>query len=350
MMTLLSKDEAYRLSNICLSNSLSSSSSSSIHIRRIARLWGGMGEIYQISTERGDSFIVKYIQYTASSIPSIGDQRKLDSYRVEVNFYQKYSHDLRLKGIGIAQCYHVEEKESAGATKHKAAATTTRTQTKTIICLSVLQDAPDENFVEQTLEWLAKFHAATWGHGNDNGWIQSVGTYWHLDTRHEEWKQMKTTGWEGRLRQAAKAIDQWLKETTPIQSWVHGDCKDANVMWDGTQVALCDFQYVGVGCPLKDVCYFLCSSGISSTIEETRYVNYYYETLCQHLTCPPPSRHDVDVALELCYCDYQRFLCGWGQWGSDISKRVQSTLQKIDKGKNLGSDEAYEVAIYEAFD
>jgi thiamine kinase-like enzyme len=327
-----------------------------------------MGEIYQISTEQG-SLVVKYIQYapkTSLSVPSIGDQRKLDSYRVEINFYQQYSHDLRFQGIGLAQCYHVEENASSeGGTKRNAATTTTnnnntasrtilktatsKTNTK-VICLSVLQHVPEEiNFIEKTLEWLAKFHAATWQRQED-GYLQSVGTYWHLDTRQEEWNQMSTKGWEGRLRQAARAIDQWLKETTSIQSWVHGDCKDANIMWDGTQIALCDFQYVGIGCPLKDVAYFLCSSGISSTVDETQYVQYYYDILCQHLTNrPPPTRHDVHVALELCYCDYQRFLCGWGQWGSDISKRVQSTLHKIDKGRNLGSDEAYEVAIHQAF-
>ena len=69
---------------------------------------------------------------------------------------------------------------------------------------------------------------------------------------------MPTRGWEGRLRLAAKAIDERLK-ADPMQSVVHGDPKDANFYFaaDGTP-QLYDFQYCGKACPAKDVAYCLC--------------------------------------------------------------------------------------------
>ena len=68
---------------------------------------------------------------------------------------------------------------------------------------------------------------------------------------------MPTRGWEGRLRLAARAIDERLK-ADPMQSVVHGDPKDANFYFaaDGTP-QLYDFQYCGA-CPAKDVAYCLC--------------------------------------------------------------------------------------------
>jgi hypothetical protein len=212
---------------------------------------------------------------------------------------------------------------------------------RTILCLSVLENAPNEDYYELVLEWLAQFHAATWQQDFDS--LQKVATYWHLDTRPDEWERLSSRGWEGRLKRAARAIDEFLKEETSIQSCVHGDAKDANVMWDGDKVAMCDFQYVGRGCPLKDLCYFLCSNGVA---DDESYVDLYYQKLCDKLTeTPPPSRKEFDVVLELCYCDYLRFMCGWGQWGSDITARVIKTLDKLDGGKALGSEEAYREAI-----
>ena len=48
-----------------------------------------------------------------------------------------------------------------------------------------------------------------------------------MDTRADEFDAMPTRGWEGRLRLAARAIDERLK-ADPMQSVVHGDPKDAN--------------------------------------------------------------------------------------------------------------------------
>ena len=322
----LSKTEALRFARLCISSDVSS-----VTVSSIARLWGGMGHVYRIETNNNVTFVLKFMNprvTTASGRngkPSIGDQRKLDSYVIEAEFYQNYSKDLLKQGVGLARCLHVEHDLG-----------------KTILCLSHLENAPDNNYYESVIEWLAHFHATTWQ--RDCPTLQSVGTYWHLDTRPQEWQGMADKGWEGRLKQAAPAVDRWLKET-PIQSWVHGDVKDANVMWDGNKVAMCDFQYVGRGCPLKDLCYFLCSSGVA---DDKQLVDLYFEKLCGKLK-EPPSRRDFDAALELSYCDYLRFMCGWGQWGSDITERVKRVLDRLDGGINLGSENAYMSAIEDIF-
>mmetsp|Transcript_29587 Transcript_29587/g.48824 ORF Transcript_29587/g.48824 Transcript_29587/m.48824 type:complete len:321 (-) Transcript_29587:26-988(-) len=315
----LSKSEALRLAKICISEDLSSVSS----VSSIARLWGGMGQVYRVSSKDGD-FVVKYMDPRRVSSSSIGDQRKLDSYVVESTFYRDYCEDLISKGVGLARFLHVE-----------------REGNRTILCLSVLENAPNDDYYELVLEWLAHFHAATWQ--SECRGLQEIGTYWHLDTRPDEWDGMSSCGWEGRLKRAARAIDEFLKDETSIQSCVHGDVKDANVMWDGHAVAMCDFQYVGRGCPLKDLCYFLCSNGVA---DDEEYVDVYYQKLCSKIKdSPPPNRKEFDKVLELCYCDYLRFMCGWGQWGSDITKRVIKMLDKLDGGRDLGSEDAYRDAI-----
>jgi hypothetical protein len=317
----LDESEALRLARIC-----SGTHVVSVELSQIAELWGGMGHVYRASPVGSGDFIIKFMNPRMSSRhPSVGDKRKLNSYLVEAHFYQSYSKELAAEGIGLANCLFVETEG-----------------TKTTICLSVLHDAPHVNFHQQTLEWLADFHAVTWNKACPG--LQEVGTYWHLQTRKEEHHRMSSRGWEGRLKLAARAIDEWLK-ATDIQSWVHGDPKEENVLWNGHQIALCDFQYVGRGCPAKDVAYFLCSCGIA---QDSQLVDTYYNRLCSKLN-KVPSRKDFDVALELAFCDYLRFMCGWGIWGSDISQRVIKMLEKIDGGARLTSEEAYIEALNQIF-
>lgn len=324
----LSKQEALRLAKASISENVTCVK----NISTIARLWGGMGQVYRVvcDTSGGEEqFCIKYMvpRLSSRNNVSLGDQRKLDSYVVEAAFYSEYSAELRSKGVGLAECLLVEQEDNH----------------KTILCLSLLQNAPNDDYYKHTLEWLAHFHANTWQ--RDASSLQEVGTYWHLGTRPNEWQSMSSKGWEGRLKLAAPAIDEFLSSTTDIICWVHGDAKDANVMWDGEKVAMCDFQYVGRGCPAKDLAYFLCSNNVA---DDDEYVDMYYEMLCSKLD-EAPSRIKFDDALELSYCDYLRFMCGWGQWGSDITDRVKRTLDKIDGGKKLASEDAYREAVQEVF-
>ena len=81
-----------------------------------------------------------------------------------------------------------------------------------------------------------------------------MGTYWHLDTRPEEFEKIE----HKQLKSKAHRIDEILKECE-FQTIVHGDAKLANFCFSehGEGVAAVDFQYVGRGCGMKDVTYFL---------------------------------------------------------------------------------------------
>jgi hypothetical protein len=58
-----------------------------------------------------------------------------------------------------------------------------------------------------------------------------------------------------------------------------------------------------------------------------------------------PTLHELGESIELALCDFQRFLCGWGRWGSDISSVVVRVLSRLDGGKILASEDAYGEAM-----
>ena len=99
------------------------------------------------------------------------------------------------------------------------------------------------------LDWLATFHATFLGVAPEGLW--ESGTYWHLATRSEELAALDDL----RLKEAAPVIDQRLSAAR-FQTLVHGDAKLANFCFseEDDGVAAVDFQYVGGGCGMKDVC------------------------------------------------------------------------------------------------
>ncbi len=60
---------------------------------------------------------------------------------------------------------------------------------------------------------------------------------------------------------------------------------------------------------------------------------------------PRPTLSKLRESIELAFCDLQRFLCGWGHWGCDISSLVMRVLDRLDGGKILESEDAYRVAM-----
>ena len=70
---------------------------------------------------------------------------------------------------------------------------------------------------------------------------------------------MGRSGFMGRLRLAARAIDLRLK-ADPMQSICHGDAKGANILYreESNQCVplVYDFQYCGKACVAKDLAYF----------------------------------------------------------------------------------------------
>jgi aminoglycoside phosphotransferase (APT) family kinase protein len=169
------------------------------------------------------------------------------------------------------------------------------------------------------LRWLANFHATFMGCKPDGLWVQ--GTYWHLDTRPDELEALTDLP----LKQAAKAIDRLLRESC-YQTFVHGDAKLANFCFSesGEQVAAVDFQYVGGGCGMKDIAYFIgsCLAERECERQEAWLLDSYFTALKQALARRQPSVDAKAVEEEwrtlfpLAWTDFHRFLKGWspGHW------------------------------------
>lgn len=95
-----------------------------------------------------------------------------------------------------------------------------------------------------------------------------------------------------------------------------------------------------------DLAYYLCVAVGDINCE---YIQYYY----QQLTCKLkndgiqnlPTLKQLEESILLALCDFQRFMCGWGQWGSDISGLVIGVLDRLDYGSILNSEDDYRAAV-----
>jgi len=158
--------------------------------------------------------------------------------------------------------------------------------------------------------------------------LWATGTYWHLATRPDEFDALD----DGPLKSSAAIIDRQLSASA-FQTLVHGDAKLANFCFapDGP-VAGVDFQYVGGGCGMKDVAYFIGSCLDESACErlEAQILNTYFECLQNELA----ERND---ALErewrslyrVAWADFHRFLKGWSpsHWKlNSYSERVTAAV------------------------
>jgi aminoglycoside phosphotransferase (APT) family kinase protein len=176
------------------------------------------------------------------------------------------------------------------------------------------------------LAWLAQFHASYLGKTPDGLW--EVGTYWHLDTRPHELAVLE----DQNLKEAAPFINEKLN-SCEYKTFVHGDAKLANFCFaPNGQIAGVDFQYVGGGCGMKDVAYFIGSCLREKECErlETRILDTYFK----HLQSELKERNE---ALEtewrslyrVAWADFHRFLKGWspGHWKlNSYSERVTTAV------------------------
>ncbi len=283
-----------------------------VALEPVQRLWSGCGEIVRVTLEGEgpERVIVKRI-----ALPERLDHprgwggarshaRKLRSYRVELNWYRHWAGrcdaacrvpralgTFELEGDRLLLV--LEDLDLAGFTRRHSRA--------------------EEAQVRACLRWLAHFHARFMGEAPQGLW--PTGTYWHLATRPDELEAMAP----GPLKRAAGWIDQQL-ERCRFRTFVHGDAKIANFCFhpDGA-VAAVDFQYVGGGCGMKDVAYFLgsCLSGPRCEAGEGQHLAYYFECLEEALGHYGKAL-DFD-ALErewrdlypLAWADFHRFLAGW---------------------------------------
>lgn len=173
--------------------------------------------------------------------------------------------------------------------------------------------------LEACLSWLAHFHATFMGAKPDGLW--PIGTYWHLATRPDELEALE----DGPLKQAAATLDHKLNEAR-FRTFVHGDAKIANFCFSGggDAVAAVDFQYVGGGCGMKDVAYFLGSCLDEERCErlESTLLAFYFQQLKTALE-QAGARVEFDALEEewsslypVAWTDFHRFLQGWspGHW------------------------------------
>lgn len=306
----------------------------------IQRLWSGYGEIVRYGLtgcDRG-SVIVKHVKLSGQGRHPGGwntdwsHQRKLWSYQVEMTWYEQWSR-------------HCDEQCRVPACLASA-----MLDDDVVLVLNDLDGAgfPQRrsrvSAVEMNacLNWLANFHATFMGKQPDGLW--PTGTYWHLQTRPDELQALQ----DQPLKNAASAIDQILRDCR-YQTFVHGDAKLANFCFsaDGSRVAAVDFQYVGGGCGIKDVAYFIdsCLSAAECERQEKDLLAVYFQVLKQALQVKHPMIDAAAVEQEwralypVAWTDFHRFLKGWsvGHWSRDsyserVARRVIAQLPQSNPG------------------
>ena len=290
-----------------------------LEVNPIQSLWSGYGEIVRLALTGGryPSVILKHVKLPGAADHPRGwntgrsHERKVHSYQVEARWYREYA----------GECDHSCEVPTCLSVSHSADETVLLLTDLDASGFTVRKDAVDLSEIHACLAWLASFHATFLGSEAQGLW--ECGTYWHLATRPDELAALE----DERLRAAAPLIDATLAQAR-YQTLVHGDAKLANFCFTASaeepRVAAVDFQYVGRGCGMKDVAYFIGSCLHEADCEalEAPLLEYYFAALGQHLRVKQP---DVDVsAVEaewralypVAWADFHRFLKGWspGHW------------------------------------
>lgn len=280
---------------------------------KLQPLWGAYGLIVRLGLSgcAPSSLILKQVEPPPLK-DDAGHRRKLLSYQVESAWYRHWSRQCGTY-CRVAACYGLQEPgpEQGG-------------------WLFLLEDLagsgyagprPRDTFtiLRLGLAWLAAFHArflvdtrqASARERYQGLW--PLGSYWQLATRQAELALMPA----GALKQAAARLDQRLNHCR-FQTLVHGDAKPANMCFaaDAQGIAMVDFQYVGVGCGMRDVAYLLecCFDQDDLLASAALWLDGYFQLLQQACAA------DIDfVALKaewlplLAYAvaDFRRFLAGW---------------------------------------
>jgi hypothetical protein len=283
----------------------------------IQSLWSGYGEIvrYGLKGSNINSVVVKYVRLPDQSHhprgwnTDLSHQRKIKSNQVEIAWYSQWanlcSNDCRVPHSLATESYEdemfilLEDLDYSGFPVRKTNVSTSE--------------------IKACLSWLAHFHATFMNQQPQGLWPE--GTYWHLDTRPDELDALQDLT----LKKAAKQIAQTLSDST-YQTFVHGDAKLANFCFSpsGKQVAAVDFQYVGGGCGMKDVAYFIgsCLNEHQCQQQETALLDFYFQVLKEALV---RQQKQIDVnAVEqewrvlypIAWTDFHRFVKGWspGHW------------------------------------
>ena len=297
---------------------LKAGGASDLHIREIVQeMWSGYGQILRIDLDGGrqSSVIAKHVRIpTAANHPrgwntGLSNQRKVRSYEVERHWYSiwaaRCSDSCRVPYYlggdvhGDEVLMVLEDLDAAGFNRRLRSV--------------------NESQLQSCLNWLAEFHATFVNSTPDGLW--ETGTYWHLDTRPDELEALDDQD----LKRAAPELDRRLK-TAQFQTLVHGDAKLSNFCFNanGKQAAAVDFQYVGGGCGIKDLAYFLgsCLDEDECERREEELLDCYFGYLgnsIRALGAPTDTAALIAEWRELypiAWTDFHRFLKGWspGHW------------------------------------
>ena len=323
-------------------------------------LWSGYGQIVRVGLLEENSTlspappktaIVKHVcppeqrDHKYGWAGDVSHQRKLRSYDNETNWYlnasERCNDQCRVPRLMGADSLNTDSQTNAGTTDNPD-------------WLLVMEDLdaagfhlrhsnPTDAQVAACLSWLANFHATFLvDNANRNEpspaeqhQLWPIGTYWHLDTRPDEFAVMEA----GSLKRAAAKIDAALSNAR-FQTLVHGDAKLANFCFaENDQVAAVDFQYVGGGCGMKDLAYFIssCFSDHECEQREQALLDNYFQHLKAALSkrqpVKPISLADIEAEWRELYpfawADFYRFLAGWspGHWKMHgYSQRVTQSV------------------------
>lgn len=291
----------------------------------VQELWSGYGCLKRIHLYNGSSFILKEINFASVQdhprgwATNISDERKRKSYQIEQNWYE-----------GLSQKLDDITKVPALIYNQKGDTIALLLEDLNRLHFDQRHRSLNLDGIKRVLEWLARFHATFIGVEPEGLW--PIGTYWHLDTRPEEYEIMQS-GW---LKENARRIDEVLNNAT-YKTIVHGDAKLANFCFSNEMdVAAVDFQYVGGGCGMKDVAYLIssCLSSNDSIRYESELLACYFEELCKHISdeITDDLEEEWRSLYPVAWADFIRFLQGWAP---DHYKLNEHSLRQVERAKAI---------------
>ena len=300
---------------------------------QVQSLWSDYGAIVRcFSPKLNESVIVKYIsppledkrQHPRGWNTSTSHARKIESYKMELAFYQKLASKtaiecfvpqlIAFKETAETSVLIMQDLDTLGYTKRAA--------------------ENDIESVKQGVKWLAIFHACFMTKEADFLWSQ--GGYWHLATRQDEWHNMP----EDALKANAQTIDNTLK-SAEYKTVLHGDAKLANMCFhaENNQVAAVDFQYVGQGAGIIDLAYF-----VGSALEQDELYFFHEILLDYYLEQLKEALHKYDWSGDLslleseyrrlysfAWADFYRFLVGWNPKSWKVNQYIKDITQQVLK-------------------
>ncbi|KZZ57118.1 choline kinase [Oleiphilus sp. HI0125] len=305
-------------------------------VEEVQSLWSGYGAIKRYRFDGGElpSLIVKHVTLPDDIAHPRGwntnrsHERKVRSYQVETNWYKHFAGQCD-DYCQVPRTFPIDESKLDPDAEYLIIL-----EDLNAVSFSRRFDSLTYQQMQPCIQWLAHFHARFMGVQPQGLWPS--GTYWHLETRPDELDALDDLA----LKSAAGAIDQKLK-ASPFQTLLHGDAKLANFCFseDGAKVAAVDFQYVGAGCGMKDLAYFIGSCLYEDDCEkyEAALLDDYFLAFADALdrySAMHLARYSVQEIeaswrplFKYAWADFHRFVKGWspGHW------KINSYSERLSK-------------------